>query len=273
MTTKRITKAIAKKVLETVDAGLTKGIGKPILGEMCVEAAVCYALGEPHGDEPSCVDPTLRAFKIGLNDASWSSEAARAKGLRRLALAQLGSKGHLDAVEFSQRLVLAVVNKLLPPMLRREGLGEAAAQCERAADFDAAHYAADAAYDAAYDAASDAAHYAVHAAHYAADAAHYAADAAYDAAHYAASDAAHDAASDAAHDAAHYAVHAAHYAVHAAHYAADAAYDAAHYAADAAHYAAHDAAHDAALSQFAEDAVQILIAMKAPGTKWLYLTE
>lgn len=44
---------------------------------MCVEAAVCYALGLPHGDEPTCVDEVIRRYKITLNDNKWSSNAAR----------------------------------------------------------------------------------------------------------------------------------------------------------------------------------------------------
>src|SRR5262245_25758668 len=98
-----ITKTVARKVLEVVDAGLVKGVGVPELGQMCVEAAVCYALGLPHGDEPNCVAPALRALKINLNDREWSSAAARAKGLRRLAVAQLGSAGALDGREFARR--------------------------------------------------------------------------------------------------------------------------------------------------------------------------
>lgn len=84
-----ITEAIARKVVEVVDAGLVQGKGIPIPGQMCVEAAVCYAMGLPHGDNPSCVAPVLRRLKISLNDRAWSSNDARAKGLRRLAVAQL----------------------------------------------------------------------------------------------------------------------------------------------------------------------------------------
>lgn len=51
--------SIAKKVLEVVDAGLSSGVGNPIPGQMCVEAAVCYALGLPHGDDPACVSRAL----------------------------------------------------------------------------------------------------------------------------------------------------------------------------------------------------------------------
>lgn len=62
-----ITEAIASKVMEVVDHGLTSGVGEPTPGKMCVEAAVCYALGEPHGDEPSCVEVWLPEMRRQLN--------------------------------------------------------------------------------------------------------------------------------------------------------------------------------------------------------------
>src|SRR5690349_4673650 len=92
---------VAKKVLETVDAGLCRGMGEPVPGQMCVEAAVCYALGLPHSDNPPCVGEAIRSFKIQLNDSCWSSNAARAKGMRRVAVAQLGSI-EVDQVAFVQ---------------------------------------------------------------------------------------------------------------------------------------------------------------------------
>lgn len=88
-----LNEAVARKVLETVDAGLSSGLGVQKPGKMCVEAAVCYALGLPHGDNPPCVGVAVRAFKIRLNDSGWSSPEARAKGMRKLAIAQLGSDG------------------------------------------------------------------------------------------------------------------------------------------------------------------------------------
>lgn len=91
----------ARKVLETVDAGLTQGVGDPRPGKMCVEAAVCYGLGEEHSDRPSCVAPAVRNFKIQLNDrANWDDDMDRAVGLRRIAVAQLGSVGILDEEKF-----------------------------------------------------------------------------------------------------------------------------------------------------------------------------
>src|SRR6202042_692936 len=77
--TVEITRAIAEKVLAVVDAGLTNGLGVAEPGKMCVEAAVCYALGLPHGDDPACVSRALRSLKIRLNDSAWSSDKARAK--------------------------------------------------------------------------------------------------------------------------------------------------------------------------------------------------
>src|SRR4051812_5644017 len=90
-----INETVVRRCLDIIDQGLTSGMGEPVPGKLCVEAAICLALGLPHGDDPQCVDPVLRSLKIRLNDSSWSSKAARAKGLRRLAVIQLGSKGAL----------------------------------------------------------------------------------------------------------------------------------------------------------------------------------
>ena len=243
---------VARKVLEVVDAGLVPGVGRPIPGQMCVEAAVCYALGLPHGDNPKCVSPALRSLKIRLNDSLWSSSHARAKGLRRLAVAQLGSAGFLDESEFIKRVFDVVLRKTIPGALRtvaelkflvkhKEKLIAAAERCENAPngiswteagsllikvkqDADTAAYAATAAAYAAYAA------YAATAAAYAADATAYAATAAA--------------------------------------YAADATAYAYAYA-----YAATAGGRDQALEKFAEEIVQILIDMKAPGCKWLFMTE
>lgn len=96
----RLSAGIAAKVLEVVDAGLVSGIGRAEPGSMCVEAAVCYAMGEPHGDMPRCVLSAIRNLKIAINDDDvWitnygdddGSKAVRSEALRRLAIAQLGS--------------------------------------------------------------------------------------------------------------------------------------------------------------------------------------
>ena len=138
----QITQEIAAKVLAIVDKGLSSGLGIRKPGEFCVEAAVCYALDLPHGDNPGCVAHSLRLLKISLNDRVWSSNAARANGLRRLAVAQLGSLGHLDETEFRKRIVDLAIRKSVPSALRsaasvcknekhKAALCKAANRCEK----------------------------------------------------------------------------------------------------------------------------------------------
>ena len=88
---------------EAVSRVFSYGVGARD-GQMCVEAAVCYALDLPHGDDPGCVAESVRRFKIRLNDASWSSPRARADGLRDLGIAQLGSRGVVDELGFARRV-------------------------------------------------------------------------------------------------------------------------------------------------------------------------
>ena len=246
------TKAHAAKVLELVNAGLVSGMGEPTPGKMCVEAAVCFALGEPHGDKPSCVGEAVRRFKIGLNDARWSSNEARTEGMREIAIAQLGSDT-IDQAEFSRRLVLRTIQTFVPIALRAivkffpehaEALELAAKACEVAGDMAAARLAANSAkamtqklqYAAAAYAAAYAAYAAANAA-YAADAAAYAAAA---------------------------------YAADAAAYAADAYAYAAANAVNAAANAA-NAARNAVLQKAADMGVAILKELQSPGVKWLGL--
>jgi len=257
-TSPAISREIARKVLEVVDKGLVHGLGKPVPGQMCVEAAVCYAMGLPHSDKPSCVGYAVRAYKIALNDKAWSSDAARATGMRRVAVAQLGSD-LIDQRAFAQEVTLQVTRQLLPIALRaaassvpahKDALETAAVACEAITAFAqvsgvvrAARSAAQAAY--ADDAAAQAAYAA------AAQAAYAAADAAYAAA--AAAQAAY-AADDAAAQAA---------------YAAAAAAQAAYAAADA----AYAAKRDSILSRAAEIGVQALIKLGSAGCAWLDLCE
>src|ERR1700683_1967390 len=171
---------VARKVLEIVDAGLVKGVGNPVAGQMCVEAAVCFALDLPHGDDPACVSRALRSLKIKLNDSNWSSNKARAVGLRRMAVAQLGSRDHLDDTEFSKRCAVLAIKSSVPLALRAvatihedpkhvQALRDAANRCETEGNRDSAlaarevaqkgreDYAPYAAYAAAYPAAAAAA--------------------------------------------------------------------------------------------------------------------
>lgn len=112
------TRAIARKVLEVVDCGLVKGVGVQKPGEMCIEAAVCFAFGRPHGDQPPCVGDSVREFKINLNDCPWSSDKARGDGMRKLASAQLGSN-EIDQQRFKELLAFKGITKVLPFYIRK----------------------------------------------------------------------------------------------------------------------------------------------------------
>ena len=140
-----ITKEHAIKFLELCDAGLSKGLGQQAPGQMCVEACWNAALGLPHGDNPPCVGKAVRAANLPLNDANWSSNEARAKGMRAIGVAQAGSD-QIDQVEFSRLIA--------------EGLERVMAQYPPADTADAARYTAEAArytaYAASYTADSDA---------------------------------------------------------------------------------------------------------------------
>src|ERR1700741_4298635 len=108
----------AKKILHLLSFGLVNGLGKPEPGKMCIEAVVNHALGRPHGDNPGCVHEPLRRLKVRLNDSNWSSNEARAKGLTRLGLAQLGSKGVLDTQEFKKRVNTLRIQMIVPIRFR-----------------------------------------------------------------------------------------------------------------------------------------------------------
>ena len=129
-----MTRELAAKVLEIVDAGLVSGLGEAVPGKMCVEAAVCYAMGLPHSDEPTCVGAAVRTFKIRLNDSRWPTDADRTKGMRKLAIAQLGSDS-IDQMAFAKQVGLECQRRVLPLTLRRAASfgGKYAAELEAAA--------------------------------------------------------------------------------------------------------------------------------------------
>jgi hypothetical protein len=124
-----------------LDRGLSAGVGEPDK-QVCVEAAICLALGLPLGDDPPCVAPTVRAFKIALNDGPWSSPKARAAGMRALAYAQIGTRGHLDEKKWVTRVAELTIREVLPPILRQVGLEKEAKRCEEEGTEEAAAEAA-----------------------------------------------------------------------------------------------------------------------------------
>ena len=113
----QITAETIKKFDAILSRGLCQGVGSRD-GQMCIEAAVCAALDLPHGDDPDCVDSAVRSFKIALNDSNWSSSKTRAKGLRDLGIAQIGSRGVVDGLEFSKQMAEKTTRVLIPALFR-----------------------------------------------------------------------------------------------------------------------------------------------------------
>jgi len=113
-----ITKDFVDKLLGVVDAGLCSGMGRQEPGQMCVEAAVCYAMGLPHGDKPTCVSGSVRHLKVHLNDTiGWVCNESRAHGLREIAIAQLGSAGAVDDRLFINAFLQRVIKYVVPHVL------------------------------------------------------------------------------------------------------------------------------------------------------------
>jgi len=109
--------ALAKEIVKLANKGFTEGMGHPEPGMMCVEAAVCYAMGLDHSDNPPCVNPQVRNFKTCLNDANgWKSNSSRGRGLKKLAIAQLGSK---KCDGFSNFMEKALFDYFIDKMFRR----------------------------------------------------------------------------------------------------------------------------------------------------------
>ncbi len=119
--------AHAGSVLQVVDKGLGMGFeSTPVVGQLCVNAAICFALGLPHSDKPTCVGYKVRYFGIALNDMDWrtmpglsDAPQARARGMRRFAVASLGSDT-ISQLQFCDRLYVKSLKAMLPVVLRNE---------------------------------------------------------------------------------------------------------------------------------------------------------
>lgn len=115
---KTITRALVDRINKLVGYGLSDGLGDRGRGQMCVQACVSAALEEEHSDNPSCVPDDRMQFGIDLNDrAGWSSPAARGKGLKRWAIAQLGSSTKPEK-DFAPLVLADLYSKRFPVLLK-----------------------------------------------------------------------------------------------------------------------------------------------------------
>jgi hypothetical protein len=89
----KLTIASIKNLLDIISGGLRSEEGSAgIPGDFCVQQAVNTAMHGGTDDRPHCVGSVVRNLGITLNDSQgWSSDKARADGLRRFAVAELGS--------------------------------------------------------------------------------------------------------------------------------------------------------------------------------------
>ncbi len=110
---------LGKKVLNIVNKGLCSGLGSGKPGDVCVEAAVCLAMGLPNDDDPPCVNGELRKDKMNINDADkfWKSEKDRANGLKKIAIAQLGSI-KIDNYTYKEVLAKIIKKKFYPIFIK-----------------------------------------------------------------------------------------------------------------------------------------------------------
>lgn len=114
-----IDETLVNKILHLFSFGIPKGLGKPKEGEMCIEAIICFALGLPHSDKPlTCVDADANIDKIRLNDCDWSSNSARAKGMKYIGIAQLGS-AKLEKGIYAKQMKLNSVRRILPYLIQK----------------------------------------------------------------------------------------------------------------------------------------------------------
>ena len=78
---------------------------------MCVEAAVCYALSQQHATNQLDVHPPARPM-INLSDSLLGpDDRAQTKGLRRVAIAQLGTADTLDGEQFKPEFQVAAIQR------------------------------------------------------------------------------------------------------------------------------------------------------------------
>lgn len=106
-----------KNLLQLFEGGLINGAGNNV-NHFCVQQAVHRVIDDALDDAtksdhpPSwCVKDTIVGFGIHLNDyPGWTSNKARAEGLKRFAIAELGSN-KINSREFHKRLAEKVAAK------------------------------------------------------------------------------------------------------------------------------------------------------------------
>lgn len=112
---------VRKRLIQIGKKGIAFGLSDgPVPGELCIQAAICAAMGEKHGDEPTCVEQPDNRISIAVNDLNWGTNRTRAKYLLPIGLAQLGTKGE-DRLPWLKRVVLGIISLFAADMLKDNG--------------------------------------------------------------------------------------------------------------------------------------------------------
>lgn len=107
-----------KKLSSVINRGLSYGVGHPVPGQMCVEAAICYVFGEMHDDHPKCVNEHVTELSITLNDCYHRlSKRKRAEILKPFAIAQLGTDSPAFCQDTFDKHVFKIVKEALAEFL------------------------------------------------------------------------------------------------------------------------------------------------------------
>lgn len=113
---KKITLTHITNLLKLFECGLVNGAGHGV-NHFCVQQAVHRVMDDDlknheKSDRPPnwCVQERLRGFGIHMNDADgWRDNTARAEGLKRFAIAELGSS-KISGAEFHKRLAVKIAS-------------------------------------------------------------------------------------------------------------------------------------------------------------------
>jgi len=140
-----INEEVASRVLTVVDQGLCKGVGRRIPGQMCVEAALCYALGD-RLDERVFVEKLNEVVITKLLPKILRSAAALQQEPHKSKLLEAANRCETEgtaAAAAAARWAAANAFSTAAPAVARWLLMTAAADARWAADADADAAAAD----------------------------------------------------------------------------------------------------------------------------------
>jgi len=108
-----VTRESCLRLLNLIDKGLSSGLGRSTSSRMNIESCTQFA-GLIYD---KYVSKDVGIFTAELNDSeNWHTNLNRVKGMRKLALAQLGSS-KIDSSKFCENLALETIRKIVPIVL------------------------------------------------------------------------------------------------------------------------------------------------------------